>query len=272
MCAPQASAVENSANTRHAAATTCLHLTQGIRRHQTRASPRIRNLAWASIPEEGYPARSTRERVHGSAAPSAAWPVAGHGLPEELEATPPEAETTSADDAVSEGSAVPPSHVIREGHEADIEQCVALALVANPERSASDWRSSIARDIENREHHLVVAERRGEVIGYARARLFEPEPQAPADTAPRGYYLSGLFVVSHERHAGIGAALTQARLDWISDRAAEAWFFANARNSASIALHERFGFEEATRHFCFPGLTFEGGEGILFRLSFDHRA
>ena len=163
-------------------------------------------------------------------------------------------------------------YVIREGHEADIGQCVALALVAAPERRASDWRSSIARDIENGEHFLVVAERRDDVVGYGRARLFEPEPQAPVDTAPRGYYLTGVFVVPHERHAGIGTALTQARLDWIRTRAADAWFFANARNAASIALHERFGFEEVTRHFSVPGLTFEGGKGILFRLSFDHRA
>ncbi len=40
----------------------------------------------------------------------------------------------------------------------------------------------------------------------------------------------------------------------------------NARNTASIELHERFGFEEITRRFSFPGLTFKGGEGILFRL------
>jgi ribosomal protein S18 acetylase RimI-like enzyme len=116
------------------------------------------------------------------------------------------------------------------------------------------------------------AELDGSIVGYGRARLFEPEPQGPADTAPSGYYLTGLFVISNERRTGIGAALTQARLDWISDCATDAWFFANARNKASIALHERFGFEEITRHFSFPGLTFDGGEGILFRLRLDQPA
>jgi ribosomal protein S18 acetylase RimI-like enzyme len=164
-----------------------------------------------------------------------------------------------------------PPYAIREGQHSDIEECVALALVAAPERSASDWRDSLARDIEAPDHYLVVAERRGAVVGYGRARLFEPEPQAPNDSAPRGYYLTGVFVAPNERRTGIGAALTQARLDWISDRAADAWFFANARNTASIALHERFGFEEVTRRFSFPGLTFDGGEGILLRLRFDRR-
>ena len=47
---------------------------------------------------------------------------------------------------------------------------------------------------------------------------------------------------------------------------------ANARNTASIELHERFGFEEITRRFSFPGLTFKGGEGILFRLRLNEKS
>ena len=104
-------------------------------------------------------------------------------------------------------------------------------------------------------------------MGYGRARVFEPAPDAPADSAPGGYYLTGVFVLPEERARGIGAALTQARLDWIGDRATEAWYFANARNTPSVDLHRRWGFEEVTRRFSFPGVTIDGGEGILFRLS-----
>lgn len=164
-----------------------------------------------------------------------------------------------------------PPYLIREGREAEIEQYVALARVSFSDRSVSDWGDALARDIQDPEHQLVVAEHGPAVIGYGRARLFEPEPQTPVDTAPRGYYLTGVFVVPNERRTGIGTALTQARLNWISDRATNAWFFANARNTASITLHERFGFEEITRHFSFPGVTFDGGEGILFRLRLDQR-
>lgn len=158
---------------------------------------------------------------------------------------------------------------IRDGREADLEGCVALARLAAPERSSADWRDALARDLAQSERHLVVAESPNGVIGYGRARLFEPASNAPADTAPPGYYLTGVFVVPGERGSGIGSALTQARIDWIRERAADAWFFANARNAASIELHGRLGFEEVTRHFSFPSLTFEGGEGILFRLLFD---
>src|SRR5207244_445182 len=159
-----------------------------------------------------------------------------------------------------------PPYSIRHGERADLGACIALVRLATPERSRTDWRDSLERDIGHPEHHLVVAERDGEIAGYGRARLFEPEPNAPRDSAPRGYYLTGLFVHPDHRRGGIGTALVEARLDWIREHALDAWFFSNARNTASIELHRRFGFEEITRRFSFPGLTFEGGEGILFRL------
>jgi ribosomal protein S18 acetylase RimI-like enzyme len=153
--------------------------------------------------------------------------------------------------------------------EADIERCLPLGRLAAPERSTDDWRASLLRDVESLEHLLVVAEIEDEIVGYGRARSFEPARDAPVDTVPPGYYLTGVFVLPGRRGLGIGTALTRARLDWIADRAGEVWFFANARNTASIELHRRFGFEEAERRFSFPGLTFEGGEGILFRLRLD---
>jgi ribosomal protein S18 acetylase RimI-like enzyme len=157
------------------------------------------------------------------------------------------------------------TYVIREGRADDVEQCVELGLSSPAPRSAGDWSETFVLDLESPERHLVVAEKAGAIVGYGRASLLEHESQAP-DTAPRGYYLTGAFVVPGERRAGIASALARARLEWIGDRAEEAWSFANARNAASIALHKRVGFEEVTREFSVPDLTFEGGEGILFRV------
>ena len=70
------------------------------------------------------------------------------------------------------------------------------------------------------------------------------------------------------RRRGIGAALTQDRLEWLSGRASEAWFFTNARNTASVALHARFAFAEVSRAVEFHGTTFDGGVGILFHTVF----
>jgi len=172
----------------------------------------------------------------------------------------------AADSELDKRWAMTAPFVTRSGEDADVEQCVALARIVVPQRSAADWRDAFLRDLDDPERRLVVAESGGAIIGYGRACLFESEPQARADTAPDGYYLVGIVVDPDRRRGGVGAALTQARLDWISERANDAWFFANARNTASIELHRRFGFEEVTRHFSFPRVRFDGGEGILFRL------
>jgi aminoglycoside 6'-N-acetyltransferase I len=102
-----------------------------------------------------------------------------------------------------------------------------------------------------------------EVVGRAKTHHFDTDSGA----APAGHYLGGVSVLPEFRRRGIGHALTSARLDWIRERAPEAWFFTNARNDASIALHATFGFVEVARASEFHGVTFDGGEGILFRTS-----
>jgi hypothetical protein len=54
---------------------------------------------------------------------------------------------------------------------------------------------------------------------------------------------------------------------WTPARPDAAWYFANARNRASLDLHARLGFEEVTRAFDLAGVTFEGGEGVLCRVT-----
>ena len=54
-------------------------------------------------------------------------------------------------------------------------------------------------------------------------------------------------------------------MEWLAERADQAYYFANSSNRASIALHALFGFEELTHDFWYPDVSFTGGEGILFR-------
>jgi GNAT superfamily N-acetyltransferase len=82
---------------------------------------------------------------------------------------------------------------------------------------------------------------------------------------PEGWYLGGVVVAPARRRRGIGARLTKERLDWIADRAREAYYFVNGRNRASIDLHARFGFREIVRDLRVPGITFSDGIGLLFR-------
>ena len=144
--------------------------------------------------------------------------------------------------------------------------CISLALLTAPASDAAVWHESMLEDIDGSDRLLVVAERADEVIGYGRVLAFVPGADAPPDIAPPGYYLMGLAVHPDHRRKGVATGLTHARLDWISERANEAWYFANARNAASIALHGPFGFEEVTRSFFYPRVDFDRGEGILFRV------
>ena len=157
---------------------------------------------------------------------------------------------------------------VRDGRADDVGSCISLALMSSPGSDASIWQTKFIDDIEQHDRLLVVAECVGEVIGYGRAERFEPAADAPPDIAPPGYYLMGLVVHPDHRRRGVGAALTQARLDWMSNQADLGWYFANARNAASIALHASFAFEEVTRSFFFPRVDFDRGEGILFRRRF----
>ncbi len=112
----------------------------------------------------------------------------------------------------------------------------------------------------------LVAETDGLVVGYGVADWFAHT------TIPRGWYLAGLIVAPAHRRRGIAARLTRERLAWIAARSAEAWYFANARNRATIDLHARLGFVEVARGIAVPGVTFEGGVGLLFRADLASRA
>jgi ribosomal protein S18 acetylase RimI-like enzyme len=154
---------------------------------------------------------------------------------------------------------------IRRARPADIGALVALARQAAPARGVGEWTRALTKDRAHPQHLLVVAEVGGELAAYGRASRFDPATGSLPNVAPAGYYLTGVFVHPARRRAGVASALTESRLDWIRACAGEAWFFANARNLASIELHRRFGFREVTRRFSFPGAQFDGGEGILFR-------
>jgi GNAT superfamily N-acetyltransferase len=112
---------------------------------------------------------------------------------------------------------------------------------------------------------LLIAESAGAAVGFAKAAYFAPPPGSPANTAPEGWYLSGVVVSPAVRRRGVGAALTAARLEWLAARdVSRVYYFANARNRTSIDLHAAFGFVEVTRDFTHPHAQFEGGVGVLF--------
>ncbi len=153
----------------------------------------------------------------------------------------------------------------------------ALAAIAAEREGdpAAKWLESLERTlgrVNAGSALLLVATVVDEPAAYAKAERYTPAEPAPRNAAPGGWYLAGVVVRPEHRRRGVGAALTEARLDWISGRARTAYYFANARNRASIDLHAALGFREIARDFHHPNAQFEGGLGILFAVDLSGRS
>jgi ribosomal protein S18 acetylase RimI-like enzyme len=149
--------------------------------------------------------------------------------------------------------------------------CVAIAGLAQEVGGREVARSleRCRRETTDPDVLLLMAEADTGPVGFGRAAAWVPPPDAPANAAPAGWYLLGLFVRPAWRRRGVGRELTRERLRWLAERTRRGYFFANARNEASIALHESLGFAERTRDFWFPNTSFDGGEGVLFEADLE---
>jgi ribosomal protein S18 acetylase RimI-like enzyme len=97
------------------------------------------------------------------------------------------------------------------------------------------------------------------VLGFGRAAVLDAGPCATS-----GWYLNGLVVAPEARRRGVGERLTLARIWLLAARGVgEVRCAINARNRASIALYERLGFALDRRVTELPGVTFEGGNGLV---------
>lgn len=158
-----------------------------------------------------------------------------------------------------------PAPIIREAVAGDLDALLRCcdATEFTPEQSAAQFAQDFARS----ERRLVVAEVEGELAGYARLMAYTQADDVPRNAAPPGYYLLGLRVRPELRRRGIGLALSTERLRWIFAHEPEARYFTNVRNRASQALHQKLGFQVETDDFWFPGVSFDGGHGLLFHLT-----
>lgn len=135
----------------------------------------------------------------------------------------------------------------------DLPAVNAVARAAGrPEWAASALDSGADR--------LAVVAVAGALLGAAKTHLYLDHD----GDAPAGHYLGGVVVHPAARRRGAGRALTEARLDWIWARADAAYYLANARNAASIALHAQLGFRQLAEGGSFHGVTFDGGRGLVF--------
>jgi ribosomal protein S18 acetylase RimI-like enzyme len=170
-----------------------------------------------------------------------------------------------------EGGGVPPEDLaIRLATADDVQAIARLAAERNSkpfEEAHTTLRTEFTRiDPVEPQKMFCVAESEGEVVGFARAAYLPVAEAEGAHGMQDGWYLMGVVVGPSYRRRGIGRRLTKYRLEWIRSRANSVYYFVNATNLASVALHRAFGFREVTREFSYPRVTFTGGVGILFSL------
>ncbi len=150
------------------------------------------------------------------------------------------------------------------------DDAAALAAIEAEVRGspAARLEAGIRRSLLRDRTVIYVAQTSAGPAAYAKAAWLEPDPEEVEyddGRSPSCFYLAGCTVHPAYRRRSLGRLLTYRRLDWIRERTAEAWYFANARNLASLALHTEFGFTEVRRGRRFHGVGFEGGEGVLLR-------
>ncbi|KUM30735.1 hypothetical protein AQ436_14405 [Arthrobacter sp. EpRS66] len=127
--------------------------------------------------------------------------------------------------------------------------------------SRSLGRTSEPSRFGDEECQLVLKDESGRLIGWGRAAWWDPID----DSAPAGYYLSGIEIAREFQQRGYASRLTAARLAWVAQRAQQAWCVVNERNSESLRLQASFGFKEITRADHFGSVEFTGGSGVLLR-------
>lgn len=144
----------------------------------------------------------------------------------------------------------------------DIDECTALAVERNGGVPAT-WHGSFERSLSRADQQTFVASHDGRVVGYGTTAWMDLSTQDGARNVPDGWYLTGVVVAPAYRRRGVGRLLTEERLRWLGPRTDSVWYFATAMNKSSLDLHTALGFQEVTRDFAVPGVTFTGGEGVL---------
>ena len=92
-----------------------------------------------------------------------------------------------------------------------------------------------------------VASVKGEVVGYAICRYHAWSEKDGESGLPEGWYLAGLSVLPSHRRQGVGRALTEHRITWLSERTDVVYYTAAEVNRPSIELHEALGLVEVAR-------------------------
>lgn len=147
---------------------------------------------------------------------------------------------------------------IREAETSDIPACAAM-IAAHESSDVKYWQDRFEIDLANPRRKFLVATFNEEVVGYGHT-VHHDRATTNEESAPSGYFLSGLLVSPEFRRSGIGSSLTGARIDLLRPDAERIYYYADPENVETISMHARLGFEE------YRSMTRFGKQFTLFRL------
>jgi ribosomal-protein-alanine N-acetyltransferase len=149
---------------------------------------------------------------------------------------------------------------VRLAHAADLVTVVALerATAEAPHWAEVEYAAMVASSASAVRRCLFIAEREGELIGFAAGKVVGKGPEASAE-------LESVAVGAEARRSGVGRALCAAAIDWCrAQGAAEMELEVRASSAGAIALYTGLGFVEAGRR---PGYYAEPkDDAVLMRL------
>ena len=149
--------------------------------------------------------------------------------------------------------------LIRQATSDDVQSVRGISVASGRDAWSAEMLSTTPKRL------VVVAEVAGGLVGVAKTHFHA----YPDGAAPAGHYLGGVMVKPSHRRQGVASALTSARLEWVWSQAGHAYYFANEHNTASIRLHEAFGFHALGKFSAIHGVIADDGQSdlILFAAS-----
>jgi hypothetical protein len=153
---------------------------------------------------------------------------------------------------------------VREAHDEDVGACAVLAAAERADDPALA-RARFQADLAMPRRRLFVATVEGCFAGFGRTTHFIPPPGAPSNVAPEGYYVVGLLV---DPVGAEGAWASPSRgHGWRGRSSAlrKSGFLPTPATARRSTYTPGSGSSGVTRDFAFPGVSFDGGVGVLCR-------
>ncbi len=154
--------------------------------------------------------------------------------------------------------------IVRTAREADVAELARITQEREGGETARHHDS--LRSFLQGAGHILVADFKGEIVGFGKTAYLRQSADAPTNCIPEGWYLAGVIVRPAFRRRGVAHELTRSRIEWLTRRTSVVYYVASAQNTVTIALHKHFGFVEIARDIHAPGVSFAGGVGLLFEL------